>query len=160
MIYQYDRTEIRLNTGIGLDEATLLKMLVLKPSGTEVEWTSTRYVDDDGNATSYITYTTSVTDLDELGTYILHSYIEFGGVPAPLGDASEFEVVEEYTVGVNVPELINLFRIYYNYINVQSLEEYNEDENSSADVPYEYFETYSELAEDELVNLLDSKRIS
>ena len=160
MIYQNDITEIRLNTGIDLDGATVLKMKVLKPSGTEVEWTATRYVDDDGVETSYITYTTLSTDLNELGTYVVHSYIEWDGVPAPLGDASEITVVSEYTIGLNVPELIDIFKIYYRFLGVQTFEEYGSDENEDTDIPYESFEIYSDLAVDELASLVAAKNIT
>ena len=49
-IYQNDITEIRLNTGVDLSDATSFTIKVQKPSGIQVTWTATQYLE-----TTYIT---------------------------------------------------------------------------------------------------------
>lgn len=154
-IYQNDITEIRLNTGVDLSDATSFTIKVQKPSGIQVTWTATQYLE-----TTYITYITSASDLDEIGNYILQSYILWDTVPGPLGDATTITVEAPYTVRVNVPELIDLFKIYYRFLDTQTFTEYNAEDNTDADILYEHFETFTDLAFDELDALTSAKNIS
>ncbi len=156
-IYQNDITEIRLDTGIDLDDATSFIIKVRKPSGTELDWTAARYL-----TTTSITYTTLSTDLDELGTYILQSYILWDTVPGPLGDAVTIVVEAPFTVRVNVPDLITKFAVFYRYMPVQTFAQYNTDPETGtdADIQYEEFETYTELALDELDSILAARSIT
>lgn len=77
-IYVNQTCEFRLdcnpddNPDIDISNASVLKILVLKPSGEDVEWTATRY-----GTTNKITYTTSITDLDEPGTYKMQAWVEW-----------------------------------------------------------------------------------
>jgi hypothetical protein len=154
-IYQNDVTEIRLNTGIDLSTATSFVIKCQKPSGIQVDWNASRYL-----TTSYITYTTSNTDLAEAGNYILQSYILWDGVPGPLGDATIVTVEAPFTIRINVPDIINIFNIYYRFLSVQTLDEYNDNENLDADILYEHFETFSDLALDELDMICTARMIT
>lgn len=77
-IYVNQTCEFRLDCNpnddptIDISSASVLKILVLKPSGEEVEWTATRY-----GSTNKITYTTSLTDLDEAGKYKMQAWVEW-----------------------------------------------------------------------------------
>jgi len=93
-------TEIRLDCNpddlaeIDIATANTLKILVLKPSGAEDEWTAARY-----GSTDQITYTTVATDLDEAGNYKLQAYVEWTS-PSPvsihLGETVRLKVYEEF----------------------------------------------------------------
>jgi len=147
----------RLDTGLSnLDTATSIKILVKKPSGSEVEWTATQY-----STTPKISYTTVAGDLDEVGQYILQSSVGWGQSDPHLGDAVTITVDSEYTVDINVAELIDLFSVYYRYISVQTFDEYNANPESGTDaeILYDEFDTYTEMASDELPALLNARSI-
>ncbi len=164
-IYQEDTSVIfRLDTGIDdalLANATEISILVQKPSGTNVTWTATQYIDPDDGATSEIIYITGSGDLDEAGNYILQSYIEWG-TNTHHGDSTIVTVYEPLTSRVNVSQLIRYFGTYYRFIDVQTFTEYNTDpeDGTDSDILYEDFELYSEQASDELANLCASKGIT
>ncbi len=151
MIYQYDVTEIRLDTGIDLTGATLLQIRVQKPSDIHVVWPATRYLQ-----TSYITYTTSSSDLDEIGQYILQPYVEINDEPTVIDDLSVIDVVPSS----DIPELVDTFKIYYRFLDVQTYEEQVANTHTDADILYTDFQTYLELAQDELQSLLIAKNIT
>jgi len=81
--------EILLETDfVDLSTASSIKINVMKPSGTEVEWIALQYDD-----TTQIIYTTVSGDLDEVGTYVLQPSIIRLGVTY-LRDAVETEVYD------------------------------------------------------------------
>lgn len=162
-IYQNDTSVVfRLDTGIDdalLATATKIEIKTRKPSGTEVTWTAIQYIDPDDGATSEITYTSTVGDLDEVGDYSLQSYIEWG-TNVHYGDSVVITVYVPQSGRVNVSQLIRYFGTYYRFIDVQTFNEYNSDEGTDSDILYEDFELYSEQAYDELINLILSKNIT
>lgn len=91
-------TEIRLDTNpddlaeIDISTANILKILVLKPSGAEEEWTATRY-----STTNQITYTTIEGDLDESGSYRLQAYVAWDSPASEhLGETVKLKVYAEW----------------------------------------------------------------
>ena len=66
-------TDIRLDTGVDLASAIVLKILYRKPSGEEGCWTATA-VDD-----TYVKYISTEGDLDESDQWTLWAYAEFSG---------------------------------------------------------------------------------
>lgn len=79
---------IKVETGISLSGATVTKLKVKKPSGTEVEWTATV----DGTK---LVYVTQAGDLDEEGLYKIQAYVELGALKI-LGDTDGIYVYGEY----------------------------------------------------------------
>jgi hypothetical protein len=63
-------TVITVNTQTDLTDATVLKLMVLKPDESEVEWVGTKY-----NST-YIRFVTRDGDLNLAGEYKVQAYIE------------------------------------------------------------------------------------
>ena len=157
-IYKGDTAIIfRLDTGVdNLDIATKIEIHVLKPSGSNVIWAATQY-----GTTSEIIYTSITGDLDESGNYILQAYIEWG-TNVHYGDPVTVVVYEPLTSRVNVSQLIRYFGTYYRFIDVQTFTEYNTDpeEGTDSEILYEDMELYSDLAMDELANILDARGIT
>jgi hypothetical protein len=146
--------EFRIDTGYDLAGDTLLQLKLRKPSGEEVNWTATAY------DTTTLTYTTVSGDLDEAGTWTYQSYVEIGGTPQLPGNAETFTVLNAFTAN-EIDDIQRLFSVFYRYINVQSRSEAmaNTPTNTDADISYDNFGTYLELAEDELVDLLRARSI-
>jgi hypothetical protein len=159
-IYQGDTSIVfRLDTGIAdvlLETATEISILVQRPSGTIVTWTATQYGD-----TSEITYTTLAGDLDEVGDYIIQSYLEWG-TSTHHGDSIPFTVYAPLSGRTNVSYLIRLMQTYYKNITVQTFTQYNAspEEGTDCEMLYEDVELFSELAYDELNNITDARNIS
>jgi hypothetical protein len=157
-IYQNDADIVfRLDTGIdNLNAATKIQILVRKPSGLEVEWTASQY-----GTTSYITYTSLLGDLDEAGDYVLQAYIEMGESHPHSGDSVNVTVYGRTTSRVNVSQLIRYFSIYYKNISVQTFSQYNENPQggTTAEILYDDIDVYSDVAVDELENILVSRNI-
>jgi hypothetical protein len=158
-IYQNDTDVVfRLDTGTtNLESATSIKILVQKPSGTEDEWTATRY-----GTTTYITYTSVSGDLDEIGDYKLQSYIEWGSGHQHTGDVATVTVYSRSNYRLNVSQLIRYFSVYYKNISVQTLTEYNEipQDGTDSEILYDEFSLMSELAIDELEDILSLRSIT
>jgi hypothetical protein len=87
---------IKLDTGVDLSSATTLEIRVMRPSGVLATWTASVYAPS-GTATQSITYTTVSGDLDELGVYVLQSYVKGPGVEV-LGDAFAIIVIPPYSI--------------------------------------------------------------
>ena len=159
-IYQGDTSVVfRLDTGIDdalLATATEISILVEKPSGTNVTWTATQY-----GSTSEITYTSVSGDLDEAGDYILQAYIKWGKNEHH-GDSTTITVYAPLSSRINVSYLIRLMNTYYKNISIQTFTEYNESpqEGTDSEILYEDMELYSDLAMDELANILDARGIT
>lgn len=86
----------RVSTGIDLTAATVTKLKISCPSGTEVERTATVY----GTAANgVLTYTSTASDLTEAGIYRLQAYVELGadGVDGKFyGETATFMVYDRY----------------------------------------------------------------
>jgi hypothetical protein len=100
--YEGDTVELFSETGWDhLDSATTIEFIVLKPSGESDTWTATQVDPDDYTDTEYadmvltdscIVYTTSITDLDEIGTYQLESHVEWAPTSELHGAIVKFKV--------------------------------------------------------------------
>jgi hypothetical protein len=82
--------EIILDTGQSLTGATSMKIQVLKPDGTEVEWIAAQY------DSTKIYYVTAAGELDDAGNYIMQSYVEWGPTPRAPGECVTLKVYERY----------------------------------------------------------------
>ena len=158
-IYKNDVNVFRIDTGIPgtrLSAATKIRILVLKPDNTTAEWTATQY-----GTTTEITYTTIISDLDETGTYTLQAYIEFTSNDPHYGDAAQITVLDPFTIELNVPKTIKMFSVYYRYLTVQTLAQYNTtpEAGTDVDIDYESFGIYLDLAQDELTRQLNMRSI-
>jgi hypothetical protein len=81
--------EINLNCIIDVSVASTVSYKVQKPDGTEVEWSATKRL----GYHTYLTYTTSAGDLDQVGIYHIQPYVEFGGpTSAHRGDTYDLKV--------------------------------------------------------------------
>jgi hypothetical protein len=87
--FQGDSVEITSDTDFDdLGNASLIEFVVIKPSGEIVTWTATQV-----GATQDIVYTTSSTDLDEVGTYKIQSHVEWDDGASDLhGEIQRFKV--------------------------------------------------------------------
>ena len=87
--YQGDSVEITSDTDFDdLANASLIEFVVLKPSGEVVTWTATQVGD-----TEDIVYTTTSTDLDEVGTYKIQAHVEWNSGNSDLhGEIQRFKV--------------------------------------------------------------------
>lgn len=94
-------TEIRINAVDDLDDSTVLRIVGTKPSGEAISWTAARY-----GTTNYITYTTSASDLDEVGTYVIRAYIEWGSATPRYGEITDI-VVYALNERVTIDEVIS-----------------------------------------------------
>jgi len=70
-------TEILVNTGIVLSEATSLRLEIRKPSGKEVEWTGVLGPRNTVGEYTSIKYVVLTGDWDEGGWWSLQSYVVF-----------------------------------------------------------------------------------
>lgn len=147
-------TEIRIDVGIDISDATLLQIVCRKPSGNQVTWNATQYED-----TTEIIYTVGEGDLDEVGDYELRPYVEFGSTSKQFGEIVTLEVIDPTDSKSGIDKIITAFNIYYRFFTVQKKDEYNSNINNDADIPYNAFVLYKELAEDELVNLLNARSV-
>lgn len=82
-------TVFLINCGTNISTATVKKLLVKKPDGTQVEWIATI------SGTNYLQYTTITNDLDQNGTYYLQSYIEMPSWKGR-GETAIFTIYESY----------------------------------------------------------------
>ncbi len=73
---------------ISVTGATVSKLKVKKPDGTEVDWTGAPF-------NNTIQYTIQTGDLNQAGEYRLQSYVELSGLEIH-GDTALFEVAEEF----------------------------------------------------------------
>jgi len=160
-------TTIRLDAVDDLDGSTVLKIVGVKPGGTAIDWTASRY-----GTTNYITYTTGASDLDEVGTYLIRTYVEWGALMSRYGDITELIVdeLDERVVTSEVVSYINAFT----YLSCQSESEAAADENTDADILYNSqsfnqgnFSLYYKLATEKLdddsviygITLSDSQKL-
>jgi hypothetical protein len=151
-LYQNDiNKQIILNTAIDLSEAIDLKIMVRKPSGAEEEWDALQY-----GETSSIYCVTTVGYLDEIGEYILQAFVQLEGEDGVLGDAVTITVEAPYEIRFNIPSLIPVFRVLYRYISVQTYDQSNDTPpvNTTAEILYDDFEMFTDLALDELESIL------
>jgi len=90
-IYEGDiGVEIRLDTGQSLTDATVMKIKVQKPDGTETEWTAAQY------SSTTIYYVTVSGDLADSGDYILQSYVEWGENSKHTGESVILKIYEPF----------------------------------------------------------------
>jgi hypothetical protein len=97
--FEGDTVELLVETDFdNLDVATTIEILVIKPSGDEDVWSATQADPDDyptqENITDkYITYVTSATDLDEIGTYYFQSHVVWDTTKGLHGIIKKFAVI-------------------------------------------------------------------
>lgn len=82
--------EIRLDTGQSLSGATVLKIKVKRPDGSETEWPGSQY-----NSTT-INYLTLSGDLASSGSYVLQPYVEWGDSSKHPGESVVLKVFEKF----------------------------------------------------------------
>ena len=87
--FQGDSVEITSDTDFDdLANASLIEFVVEKPSGEVVTWAAAQVGD-----TEDIVYTTSSTDLDEVGTYKIQAHVEWDAGASDLhGEIQKFRV--------------------------------------------------------------------
>ena len=83
----------RVSTGTDLSAATLTKLKVQQPDGTEVNWTATVY---GSAADGVLTYTSDSDDFPEDGNYKLQAYVEQTGGAKLYGETASFDVYDPY----------------------------------------------------------------
>lgn len=122
--------EIRLDTNSTLTDATLISIVGTTPGGTAINWTATQY-----GTTDQITYTTVDGDLDEVGTYLIRAYIEWGASSKHYGEITEIEVVDidERVTSVAVVKYVNAFT----FLNCQTEDESLAGTNTDADILFD-----------------------
>jgi|Deesub1362B_J571_1020462.scaffolds.fasta_scaffold00499_25 tRNA(Met) C34 N-acetyltransferase TmcA len=92
-IYRGDTgIKIVLDTETDLTDATMAKILVKKPSGSEDEWIA----DFDDKIAGKISYTISHNELNETGLYKLQAYVEFTDGSKLLGETCSLVVFDKY----------------------------------------------------------------
>lgn len=84
-------TTLVVSTGNNLTTATLIKLKVQKPDGTEHTWDA--IINPALN--TQILYTVVAGDLDQLGTYKVQAYVEFPSGKWR-GNTASFKVVAHY----------------------------------------------------------------
>jgi hypothetical protein len=157
MLYKNDTREIKIHIGANVDQATLLKIYVQKPDLSVAEWIGTKY------DSSTITYTTQDDDLDQSGTYVLQTYIEWGSRKRT-GSLRTIRVYEMFQPPVQ--DTIAAFKVWYKDVTVQSeLEAYDgtntgEDALSIDYISFLDFSHHLERATVELKNTLRTKGIA
>lgn len=82
-------TEITVDCGTTITEATGTKLKVKKPDGTAVEWTATVSGTDD------LKYTTISGDFDQDGVYYLQASLTISGWTG-LGETANFTIHSPY----------------------------------------------------------------
>ena len=99
---------IVIDTGFeGLDSATLIEIIVTKPSGDIAKWTAEQVDPTDAIWTELgltvtdqdITYTTDSDDLDETGTYKMQAHVEWNA-----GMDELHGTIEKFKVKAHLPE--------------------------------------------------------
>jgi hypothetical protein len=120
-------TEITIGAGIDLDDATLLKIVGTKPSGTAIDWTAAR-----SGTTDNITYTTTAGDLDEVGTYLIRAYIEWGSSVPRYGDITEL-IVDALNERVTINEVVKYVNAL-TFLSCQTEAEATAGTNTDADL--------------------------
>lgn len=88
-----DGTVFILNCKSDISTATVVKMLIKKPSGAEVEWTGALL--EQGGNTFYIQFDSAAADLDEAGLYLVQASVlmpDWGGK----GELNSFRVYDEW----------------------------------------------------------------
>lgn len=80
--------EITVKTNRSLSTATLVRLKVKLPDLTTTVWTPGSYDVTTGD----ISYTTSGTDVTQIGEYVVQAYVEVGGNPLPPGKKGYFTV--------------------------------------------------------------------
>ena len=147
--------EFRLNCGINLSSATLMQIKVKKPSGALVTWSAYQY-----GTTQSIAYMTVEGDLDLPGDYILQGYVEVADETKLLGDSVTVSVLNAFTPN-EVDDVQSLFGVLYRFLTVQTYDQAtaNPPTNTTTKISYDGFGMYLELAQDELIELLQSRLI-
>lgn len=79
-----------------LSTATYMSILALKPSGEEVEWVGSQYIDPDDADAQKVEYTTLAGDLDEAGKWKFQAYVEWGSVTKLPGNTTALKVYDEW----------------------------------------------------------------
>ena len=80
-------TEIVVDCGIAVTNATVRKIIVVKPGGRRVRWDAVL------ESTNQIKYTTQVGDIDVIGDWSVQAYIELPSWKG-YGTIAEFKVVD------------------------------------------------------------------
>ena len=85
--------EITLHTYVDLSSAATRVIKVLSPSGASSEWIPTL------GGTNDLVYLTASGDIDEVGTYLLQSYAEWGSPVCGMhwGKTVELEILDYFT---------------------------------------------------------------
>ena len=83
-------TEIIVDVGTDITDATDHKMLIRKPDGTEEEWTPTSIFN-----VKYLTYTTADGDFDQAGMYRLQAWVETPDGEWK-GETAQFRVYDDF----------------------------------------------------------------
>lgn len=159
-IYQNDiNAVIQIDTELTtLATATELKILVLKPSGAIDVWVATQYL-----STSFLNYLTIAGDLNEVGDYYIQAYCKWtAGTTYHSAHPEILPIIAYYTGALDISALVSLFAIYYRNISVQTYAQYTGSSQTGTDseLLYNEFGTYSNLAEDELANIVAARSIT
>lgn len=136
--------ELRVDVGRSLTGAVSMELIITKPSGTVLTKTATQY-----GSTTKITYTTIEGDTDEAGTYLLNARVQWTGAKLT-GDTVYLEV--EALGAVSQAQVIEALPAYTFIDSVQSADEYNNTENTTADILYPQFAPMLKRAKGELAN--------
>jgi len=83
-------TEIIVDVGCDITDATEHKLLIKKPDLTEEEWTPTSIF-----GTQYLTYTVADGDFDQAGKYKLQAWVKTPDGEW-YGETAEFRVYDEF----------------------------------------------------------------
>jgi hypothetical protein len=81
--------EVRVDTGLSLAGATLVRLMVRKPNGTQVNWTPTI-------AGTELVYVTQASDLTAAGDYRIMAYVEFGATSKHCGEAAALKILPAF----------------------------------------------------------------
>ena len=83
-------TDVIVNCGVDISGSSNRKLLVKKPSGTEVEWTPANVYQS-----NYLRYTIGSADFNEAGTYQLQSFLTLSSWTGR-GELAEFRIYDHY----------------------------------------------------------------
>lgn len=83
---------ITVETGVDISGAATSKLVVKYPSGATADWQST----PSGTSDTQLIYTTASGDLDEVGTYLIQSYVEWEGNSVHRGKPDRLEVYANF----------------------------------------------------------------
>jgi hypothetical protein len=88
-------TEILVDTGSDISTATVLKLLVKKPCGAELEWTGELGPPNAVGVYTKIMYIVKEGDWNEAGWWNVQAYVELPGWKGK-GDTVKFKLYSEY----------------------------------------------------------------